>query len=101
MENSDDIINIFIIYRASAVVTVQHKGSSFIQSHIPVNGNHLISVGHDILGFLFPVGENIGYHLRLTLLNQALFMALLKHIDNFFLQLVPVLVLIPNTEKKH
>ena len=85
MQDTDNVVDILLIDRITAVFALYHKIQGFFQRHFRVYGHHIGSVGHDILGFLVAKFKNIGDHLCFTGLNHPLLMPLIYHIDDFFL----------------
>ena len=84
MQDTDDMVNILLIDRIAAVISLHHKGDGILQRHIRVNGHYALPVGHDILSFLVSELEDVGNHLRLAGLDDSLLMAFVHHIDDLF-----------------
>ena len=85
MHNSFDVIYIADIDGESRVVLLQHKHNRVTKRCIRVNRDHVVSVRHDIPGFLVGKLEDIRDHLRFGLLDDALLMALVHHGTDFLL----------------
>ena len=100
MQDTDDMINILLIHRITAVLASQHGSNGIFQFRLTINGHDTSTMCHDILGFLISVFENVGDHLRLTGLNDTLLMTFLHHIDDLFLGHIIFIRIVADTEEE-
>ena len=85
MNDSPDIVNIFLIDRIAGIALLQHGIDHIFQKNLLIKGYHIGPVGHNIMGLCLIKGNNILDHLRFVLLDHALFMGLIHNGNNLLL----------------
>ena len=79
MQDADNIIHIFPVYRIPGITSVQHIGKGLSKRGIYLYGADIFPVSHDILRFLVGKLHDILNHFRFILFNHTLFMGIIHH----------------------
>ena len=79
VQGTCDIVNVSFVDRKTGIRRVRHKADGVVQPRASLNRRNLRPVGHDILSLLVVKLKDILDHLRLVLIQDALFMSLIDH----------------------
>ena len=79
MNDSHNIVNGFLIYRITGIALLQHSIHNRLQILFLVKGDHILAVGHNILGFCVIELHDVLDHLGFIFLDDALLMGLIYH----------------------
>ena len=85
MEDTYDMINVFLVHRISGIAVIQHKLQSFLQSCILLQCKNVFSVCHNILSFRLGKFHNILDHLCFVFFYNAFLMGIIYHGNDLFL----------------